>query len=244
MKNFKTITAVAVIISLMLSIGCSEKSAPGLENAENRTDTVTADYEVEHNILRNIAPLSIMVSDDSDYVGELIFLVNTARIERANDTDDSYLYSQYEIADIAEFHCLKNLRIDGYQLYSITINSGVLEYIFASIDELEQTHIRNVLEIGFTRPGWYADRTVNQFEATLEQATSQMWGYLTEDGMIYSREHMSLVAQGRGNSTIRIEARTAPKFNTYESMRDLMFEILRTAELVNVDEEIGRLAAE
>jgi hypothetical protein len=241
MKNFKTITAVAVIISLMLSIGCSEKSAPGLENAENRTDTVTADYEADHTY-RTIMPLSIMVSADGDYIDELISLVNTARIERANDTDDSYLYSQYELADIAEFHCLKNLRIDGYQLYSITINSGVLEYIFASIDELEQTHIRNVLRILFTRPGWYADRTVNQFEATLEQATSQMTGYLTEDGMIYKSMHQSLIAQGRGNSTIQIMADTAPKFNTYESMRDLMFEILRTAELVNVDEEIGRLA--
>jgi hypothetical protein len=216
-KLMKTVVAMIVAILLVLMSGCGEEE----ELAGRRT-----------------APLTIIIEGNNNFTEEMIEQIDVSKNSRSGD-EDYWLYSEHKISEISEFYSLDNLKIDGYEPYLVNIRGD--SFLFKYTPQNGNEHIFDAdIMIGICRPeGWYGTSDPKEvFDVRINQAQEQGWGRLTEDGMIYSASLNDIAVQiGKTLLSIRVP----DEFDTYEYLRDLAFEVIKTAELIDVERELARM---
>jgi len=170
----KTILVVMITTLILLSIlsGCSNKT--------QLSDEPCA------------APVSVVIAD-GDNARDAV----TREIRKAKSmTQDEHMgYSNYlsnNVSEIKEFYSLDNLKIDGYELQSVSIAASSICFNFASI-EAKKDVSSNFIQIGVVRTDW--EHKENFLKDGAAQAEEQGWGYLTADNMLYSEKHGLLEAE-------------------------------------------------
>jgi hypothetical protein len=228
--KYFTKVVLIVTISLMILSGCSKNN--------NSSDT-NSDCALSY------LPFSIQVNKESNINDEIIrHIFYSKTIVEGKEKNNDSLYLRNRISEIKEFYNLDKIKSDGYELYLVTITGSGFSYYFVSTVDLKSAEEHNnllngeIITICIDRPsGWDNTSDLEEvFEIRLKQAENQGWGYLTEDNMIYSEENGDIFS--RMNNTM-IAISVPKKLNKYEYLRDLAFEVIKNAELVNVEKLIA-----
>jgi hypothetical protein len=248
MKTKNTLLAITVITSILLITLCGCSSSTNEINPAQSADNYG-------EALDSYAPLQINVNAESSFKDELIRLIGISKKydEKHGDinviNDDYYddinavNDGDYAILEINEI-ILPTIDIDGYVPYGFSISRQRISYFYVSADvqkkENENKFNYNTgIQIMVTRPGWVRDESVNQFEFLKEHSTRYV---LTKDNMLYEEYNEGtkggLVYAPMGENSC-LMVLVPQKLNTYEYLRDLAFEVIETAELVNVEKLIA-----
>ena len=128
---------------------------------------------------------------------------------------------------------IDDLKIDGYELSSVSVDNYGFSFSYYPVKQEDEV---SSISITFDRPeSWQGLCSEEIFKIRLEQAESQGWGELTEDDMIYSKKFVEVSM--RMEDTIVI-IRDFSKQKNYEELRDLANQVIKTAELVDVEYEL------
>jgi len=253
MKNKKAFIIVfALSVFLATLCGCSKVSVLEKNDAQNEDvikGTRENNEQEERVITRRPAPLSIKSEDDFNLKNEIVNHIYTSKNavtveESINAEDETYhLYSQHKVSSIPKFYSLDSLKIDGYKLYHVNITLGAFLFRFVPTDELNDERVvslgENNILISINRWEHFNEETADDpLKIVLEQATSQGWGYLTEDDMLFAPGKGDISAQ-LGDTIFQI--RVPKELDNYDYLRDLANQVIATAELVNVETELARL---
>ncbi|MCL2036362.1 MAG: hypothetical protein FWG83_03115 [Oscillospiraceae bacterium] len=222
--KLKMVLAVVFALVLLLN-GCSETN-------NSKIDVL---QEVSEDLGESIACfspwVSVLIKDSIDFESEII-----NRIKIPPETDDSdgdyHLYFTNEIGRISSFYNLVNLKIDGYTLNKADINKQNFIYYFESIEEKVES---SSILVTITRQDWNVTHypKIDPYERILETIMFGADTYLTEDNFVYYESANRILAQiGDTIFTISVPEHLAD----YEYLRDLAFDLIKSAELVKVGE--------
>jgi len=242
-----TITTLAVLSAIIC--GCTLQTADNITHHD--------DVEEIHGFVDESFYISL-IDSDTDLIGELINQDNRMEIigqrniqpehmtrAEIEDDHDYRKYSLQKVSDLTEFYNLENFKIAGYQLDSIVIFVDGYVFQFIPIESLNNDDfiMRSSSVVSISMPR--LENTVGSPTAEellrvwTNQAETQGYGYLTEDNMLYKEYHSS-ISTIMGDTVLYI---TVPDYlNTYEYLRDLAFQVIETAELVNVAEMRATMA--
>jgi hypothetical protein len=251
MKNKRNVFVITVVITVLLVLlcGCAETNNSNskknvTETNENNANMIEVD-EVEMGETENqdevtlieVAPIIIKNIESGNYKDEIINQINIAKMmsDKEHEEYGNYLYN--EIPQMQEFYFPP--KIEGYELYCVSIGKYGIEYYFApefpsekNLDvngEYSFSYDSGILMV-IDRP----NSPILNVTDPLKSIVSDNYGYiLTEDNLAYNENGKFIVAQ-IGNTLIDI---TVPdELNKYEFLRELCFEIIKTSELVVVGE--------
>jgi hypothetical protein len=208
--------------------------------------TQTNDVEAtsERNRSYTIAPETFWLDSIADRNFKTAIVGNLDSSRLANDNADSL----NNISEVHNFYLPQ--KIAEFELYCVSIGEAGFVYYFSPPNDRTKkagqyffshdTDIEIIIERPEARHIDYIN--MNGIEYLREIAVANNLT-LTEDGFLYCDNFFShnLIDGQIGNTIFSIRA---PKSFDYERLRSLARELISTAELVNVDEEIGRLAAE
>ena len=218
--------AVAAAMLLAMFGGCRENAISPLNRADEPIPCSSL-----------IAPISIRGREIKDFKSAIIGEIN---VSRSMSREEHQAYSNYEalmISEISEFY-FPNVEIDGYKLIAVDVFGGVIIFYYVPL-EVEPYHDEFFMDssspivIHVRRQ----DNDIDVFGVATEQAAREGWGRLTEDGMLYAAKHASIDAR-MGDTSVRIDV--PEKLNSYEYLRDLANQVIKTAELVDVERELRR----
>jgi hypothetical protein len=186
-----------------------------------------------------IAP--IMIRKDSgnvDFRAEIISELSISRTEEYLAT-----HTMNNISKIREFYIPQ--KIDEFELFNVMIGAISFAYSFAAKNLDAGRNGDYVIcydtgiEIVIQRPETITDfADAADYLREIAQANNFLY---TNDGFVFTDRNIALNSiWGQIGDTIFVIR--APKSFDYNRLRSLALDLISTAELVNVDEEIGRLA--
>jgi hypothetical protein len=269
MKTKKTTLAMVVITAMIFAItGCTVSSGneanndfkffteEGVRQLKESGHTIEEILEMDRRSAnfsgrdgsRSGLEAAIIGFDviGTDLKDDVVNVVSTSRLTRENSMgltaeqqqQANFVYSNNRIPELRDFY-LPTVEIDGFVLYSVEINSQSFRYLYApSGRDIEETRSNYIHGMGFciTISRTDTSRTaIQQFETD-----SQTFG-LTDDNMVFLNGSGIVIARF-GDTTVSVEMLS--RLNDYEFLRDIATRAFKTAELVNVDREIARMASE
>jgi len=195
-----------------------------------------ATQDEDFSVNRRVEPLSIKVDNNFNLKNEIISHIS---ISETKNSVNNRLYSEHKVSDIPQFYALDNLLIDGYRLYHVNITEGSFLYRFVPIEEfydenVVSTGLNNIL-IPVKRWEWFDEKSTSKL---MEREAEQGWGYLNEDGMIYSQNNNEITAP-IGNTIFRVQV--PDKLNNYDFLHDIAQQVIKSAEIVDVKHELDVL---
>ena len=235
------------IITEDSDIGFTEKFMNYFSRMESISSDVTKIEDIVEEISRAISGESEVSTRNNTIESmsrEYGFSGTDELLKKIEEKDEFYLSSYHKILGIPSFYSLDNFKINSYQLYQVNMYETYFSFKFVPINELGKDGLTSVglnnISISIYRQEIYDEANVSDpFSESAENALEQGWGYLTKDNMIYASRHNEVTAQ-LGNTFFRI---IVPGYlNTYEYLRDLAFQVIETAELVNVAEARAAMA--
>jgi hypothetical protein len=229
-KNIITITIVSAIFLVIVS-GCTTKV-----NEINPAQSDELDNYKE--FLDSNVPITIKIDFGTNFKDEIIKLIEISKKNRKEDSENYDNHFVNRISDINEFYS-PTVEINGFIRHSVMTDGYALDYCYTPIEtqKSEEDNDFNYytgITIIITRKGWIRDESVNQFEHTVKQGVEQGWGSLTEENLLYNKTSRQITAPIGDNSCLIICV--PEKLNNCESLRDLAFEVIETAELVVVED--------
>jgi hypothetical protein len=213
MKTKKCIIAIIVAMSsltLMFS-GCSDP-------ANNEVATT-------EKISVSIEPIGITIDEDADFTEEVIKM-----IDGECDPDEQGLHSIHKVSEIEEFYNLDNLEIEGFELYSVSIDGDKIRYMYAPLNPNDsewnprENYIWNYstgIMISITRE--------DEFDSSPPTDYTPWFRHTKEQG--------TLVTEMDGKGVV-IRIPPTSKLNNREVLSELVDEIRGAAELVDVQYEL------
>ena len=235
MKNNQIISILLIAILTITAAGCAETAPTESDVAQlnqEKTDEVL-DYEEEP--VPHVDTALIMWLDEVDDIkSELINEIENLR-KAGGDID--------KISEITKFY-YPVIEMDGFELFCFSVDEAGFVYYYASIDPDKK---ENVFKAG---EYFFSDKT--DIEIIIERPESRLFDgddiidylkelaeidnvSLTEDNFVHTSQYNSIFGQ-IGDTIFRI---TVPdKMNDYETLRDLANQLIKSAELVNVQQEL------
>jgi hypothetical protein len=226
MKAKKTIIVVFItIIGILITLcGCSKNSE------ENTKPHINDDLGV----------IKFEVDNETNFNEELLKHIKFSKtIDK--EYKDYLLYSNSRISEIKKFHNLDNFKIDKFELHSVSFNGGVFNFYFEQIEKKTDNYgyyNGDIITVKISQLWDYNGHKISQsekFEIMLEQAERQDYGYLTKDNMLYWEKGGTVDAKFGDDMILHISVKLASEeLNSYEYLRDLVFQARETAELIDV----------
>jgi hypothetical protein len=230
MKTKKTTTAILILIACLLVILCGcYQTKDGGKNTTQENSEESAEPHVDDDL----GVIEFNVDNETNLSYEIIKHIKAAKLAKEGDVKFA-TYEWSRISQVKKFYNLDNLKIDGYRLNIVEmIQDGGLRFYF-------NTNEKKIHEEGYSSiqinifPLLTNRRQTECFEGFLNQANSQ-GGYLTEDDMIYKQGICTIDAKFDDDMIIHIRV-TDEKLNSYEYLRDLVFQVMEKAELVVISD--------
>jgi hypothetical protein len=228
----KTIITVTIIAIIMLT-GCSKP-------VNVSTNENTVQEQVHRDLHFHHAPLLINFNEiaESDFKTTIINEFNVSRSATEND-----MHRANKISEINEFYF--PAKIDRFNLLNVAVDAGGFSYGFAPSERLNKTddyyfcHTTDVLII-ITRPYDVRESGFSNMSERLENIARANGFALPEDGLVYCCCAEDVF--GFLSESVSFRIQVPPSMASRDYLRSLALDLISTAELVNVDEEIGRLA--
>jgi len=201
---------------------------------DNEIDNLEGEWEGE--VSAHAAPLEFWNSKDANFKSNLTQQISISKTAKEQDQDYS-LYGANRISDISEFY-FPAMKLDGYEMYCSSITEYNFIFYYSPSEELQKNndlrsyHQSNMydkrIQVMIFRP---KIEVTDIYKIATEQAERDGTGYLTEDNLLYEKRLNTITAQ-LGNTWVNI--RVPDKLNNYEYLRDLILQLVKTAELVKI----------
>jgi hypothetical protein len=168
-------------------------------------------------------------------------IVKDIYASRNMTNDQSQSGSINKLAEINEFY-FPTIKIDGFELVSVNINEWRFFFRYKPINPGAEFLDRNGNYMFCYNSGIQVAISREKGWSPLTPGNSQMAGHIIKDNLAYS------AFAGFGNDVYGEIGDTwfriimPEKLFTHDFARSLALDLISSAELVNVDEEIGRLA--
>jgi hypothetical protein len=240
MKIKETFLVTVIITAMIMTLnGCSSNAVIDLA----QSNTLEKDNFVgisERN--PHYEWIYMLVDDELNFKDKVCKMIDESK--RINIRDENYfLYLDNNISDISKFYCLENLEIDGYKLYSVNISRGVFLFRFAPVEKLEGDPDYIFVDDSFIpiqiERFERHNTSLDPLEDVLEEFQRRGQGVLTEDDMVYVEKSGYIFARlGDTIFNIRVpyfDVLDPDKSANYEILRDLAFQVIEAAELVQAE---------
>jgi hypothetical protein len=234
-----------ICVGPVIGLPCFDADACTRENnIERDSQGMSADGWNVHGR----APILPIDATCSDGKSAIIRALNDSRTfnegVRFTDEEKQQLDSFYKdnrILELKEFY-LPTIKIDGFELYRIEINSRNFRFLYASpgrdYEEMSQNYRHGSgFCVTISRPNT-ANYVAEYRKSVSENFHTQDW--LRENGIIFITGS-GIITVPMDDMSVSIEKLS--KSNDYEYLRDLAFRVIDSVKLVNVDREIARMTA-
>jgi len=240
MKIKKTTTILVVITTLLATFGgCSKINDNETYNPEQSTSYVES---VQHSDQKDeplpeacIAPLTIWRTEGKDLVEELINEINFSRAMTEEQRRENGNYTLNGISEIEEFH--RPIKIDGFELFLILVGERGFAYYYAPVGQ-QRTQGRHDVSYDSDIRISIGKRAqdISGVDWLKEVARVNEGAILTEDNFVFFQNQEAIAGYvGEDSFTIMVP----DKLSNYEYLRDLAWQVIKTAELVNVEQELA-----
>ena len=235
MKTKKNLLAIAFTIAISLTMltiltGCFKLGKEEINLSQSNNDD---DEFSERGHKRRW--IDVPIDEELNFEDEVIDIIDELDEMGTNDNDYD-LYLDNDIREITKFYSLDNLEIDDYRLYSASITPSVFLFNFVLVDS--DSIDDGSICIQIYRPEQFpgvdlfedALKQIQETDTILERESSY---FLSEDGLLYE-EAPRLISARLDDTFFSIQL--SDGISSYEYMRDLAFQVIETAELIEVSE--------
>jgi hypothetical protein len=219
MKIIKRIIIVLVLTVTLITTqsGCNKK------DEDNQT------------LSPEFAPTRIQINSEINAKKAIIDVIDVSRNISEKGKQDNNNFKVNKIPELKEFYI--PMKIDGFYLNLVDVDDYGFAFYYMPVENEKNNDeyyslYDDAIEIIITRP---ESRPIifdfNEYFKEVAEINNELF---TEDNFVYSK-HNYLHGQ-IGDTTFRISA--PYKMGTYEYLRDLAFDLIKNAELVNVQHEL------
>jgi hypothetical protein len=245
----KNIISIFIVLFLFLVVcGCTQSTDSGNFGDQTHNEPNYAIFDTAHaeDVYTGCppAPIAIWLADtaNGDFRTAIVDEISTSRTLDEEQHRNFGNYNAHKISDIKEFHYPPV--INGFELFCVTIGESAYIYYYSPPSDRPkiagQYHFSpdTGIQIAIERPeARLFEGTVTEHLREIARVNNMTF---TEDGFVYSDCNTALNRiEGQIGDTIFI-IRT-PKSFDYNRLHSLARDLISSAELVNVDEEIARL---
>lgn len=229
------ITAVAVMLLLTTLNGCdrpidSETKSTRSSDVETVEDTIVYGEDVyPENEER--AEFNIVGDRETDFKEEILKEIEIAREVTTAGRSENYYYPYigYGLAYIEKFY-FPNIKIDEYEMFLVGIDWGGFGYYYSPKEGFEgdnnpfSASYSSGIHITIERPDY--EHRISFSDMVKENEEME----LTEDGFAYMElRKWNLIYAQIDDVILRIEA---PKEMSKDDLRDLMYDVIKSLEVV------------
>jgi hypothetical protein len=219
MKANKLLTlTLSAVTATALLVGCGGKD----------------DVTIEHS---RAVGTTLFVSENGDLREAITNEIEMARTMNRNELERNSNASNHDVnrvAEITEFY-FPSIEIEGFELHNAAIFDSTLIFTYAPLNTTRDVvSIVPTIRIFVGRPEWDRKQGGDIFHDTVRESVESGFGRLTESGMMYAED--GLIFARLGDTTLRIDV--PAELNRYEFLRDIALQIIDTAELVDVEQEL------
>jgi hypothetical protein len=235
--KIKKITMMVVSAMLLVTlIGCLGLSVGETDNNRENEGRAVSSYPLG---------ISIRNNGDTNFKNELIEQIETSRNAVTNDSS-YWLYSNNRISDITEFY-FPELEFDGFELAFAEITSSIFGFYYAPIGQVEESlnspgHylFDEGIQLSIVRTDAVVDDMLSS--PTLSQLAAKLNGTI-KDGFVYIESKYHNEIAGVIDDTWFFMY-YPDELNDFKVLKEISRQLVETAELINVDKEIKRIASE